>query len=533
MPPPRSTSKRPAPETRARQSKRARATARKSYVEPETDTDDDEDGPKKHVHADEAEDSGAASEYEKHVDKDPSSESEQDETASDEDSETEKVKRKGPTAKKLPIHKKNADEKELWKPGAKLEPGTQLIIKKPKARDAGDTPYLDHTIHPNTMLFLKDLAANNDRQWLKLHDPDFRASFQDFTTFTEKVSEKIIEADGTIPELPVKDVVRNGDYNTTTMFANTYRSIVYTEVRKGLCVWPCIMLTIQDIRFSKDPTPYKRHAHRRDARSGHAQLAPHLTQSTFCGRTSETCTKISQTYFSAAWSRTGRKGPYAHYYIQVQPNGGSFVAESMLTAVGGGFWQPDAPALAKLRRDIDRKPHKIKAVLRNAGIRKHFLGGAADDDKKAVKAFTSLPMNQSNALKRNPKFGVMEISSTPAGTPFGHAASPTIKLVALLDMAHCSHLLTSVQGYEHDHKDIELLRLRNFTVGRKLEDDKVMGTGGLDRVAELVLCLEPFITYLNSVVMPDEDTSGSGSSDDEDGSDAESDNGSGGDAEEA
>lgn len=33
-------------------------------------------------------------------------------------------------------------------------------------------------------------------------------AFQDFTTFAEKVSEKIIEADETIPELPVKDVVR-------------------------------------------------------------------------------------------------------------------------------------------------------------------------------------------------------------------------------------------------------------------------------------------------------------------------------------
>jgi uncharacterized protein (DUF2461 family) len=69
---------------------------------------------------------------------------------------------------------------------------------------------------------------------LKLHDPDFRVSFQDFTTFAEKVSDKIIEADETIPELPVKDVI--------------YR--IY-----------------RDIRFSKDPTPYK-------------------------------------TYFSAAWSRT-------------------------------------------------------------------------------------------------------------------------------------------------------------------------------------------------------------------------------------
>ncbi|KAE8867968.1 hypothetical protein PTNB29_01879 [Pyrenophora teres f. teres] len=408
---PRSTSKRPAPETRARESKRARATARKSYVEPGTDTDDSEDGVKKDVQPDETEDNGEASDYEEHVDKDPSSESEHDEHASDEDSETEQVKLKGSAAKKISIHKKHADEKELWRPGAKLEPGTQLVIKKPKARDAGDTPYLDHTIHPNTMLFLKDLAANNDRQWLKLHDPDFRASFQDFTTFAEKVSEKIIEADETIPELPVKDVI--------------YR-----------------IYRVEDIRFSKDPTPYK-------------------------------------TYFSAAWSRTGRKGPYAHYYIQVQPNGGSFV--------GGGFWQPDAGALAKLRRDIDRKPHKIKTMLRNAGIRKHFLGGVGDDDKKAVKAFTNLPMNKSNALKRNPK------------------------------------------GYDHDHKDIELLRLRNFIMGLELEDDKVVGTGGLGRIAELVLCLEPFITYLNSVVMPDGDTSGSSGEDDK--SDAEPDKDSGEDAE--
>jgi hypothetical protein len=40
-----------------------------------------------------------------------------------------------------------------------------------------------------------------------VHDPDYRAALQDFNTFTEKVSEKVVEADETIPELPVKDVV--------------------------------------------------------------------------------------------------------------------------------------------------------------------------------------------------------------------------------------------------------------------------------------------------------------------------------------
>ncbi|KAI4702275.1 hypothetical protein J4E81_002638 [Alternaria sp. BMP 2799] len=164
---PRSTSKRPAPEVPARQSKRARATARKSYVEPESDTDSDGNKPKTDVASDSDEDDVVASDYEEHSDKDPSSESEHDETASDDEPEGKRATPRGRETKSLAIHKKVAGEKELWKPGAKLAPGTQLIIKKPKARDAGDTPYLDHTIHPNTMLFLKDLTANNDRQWLK------------------------------------------------------------------------------------------------------------------------------------------------------------------------------------------------------------------------------------------------------------------------------------------------------------------------------------------------------------------------------
>lgn len=230
---PRSSSKRPAQETPQRQSKRARATARKSYVDPGTDTDDADEKSARKVSSSADEQDGAASDYEHHDNKESSVGSEADVTDSDEDDESKDHQLRGRAAKSLPIHKKISDEQELWKPGAKLEPGTRVVIKKPKARDAGDTPYLDHTIHPNTILFLKELAANNDRSWLKreyiflvfsrskhlgnhvqrstnnyvVHDPDFRVAFQDFTTFAEKVSEKIIEADETIPELPVKDVV--------------------------------------------------------------------------------------------------------------------------------------------------------------------------------------------------------------------------------------------------------------------------------------------------------------------------------------
>jgi hypothetical protein len=70
---------------------------------------------------------------------------------------------------------------------------------------------------------------------------------------------------------------------------------------------------------------------------------------------------------------------------------------------GGGLWQPEAAALAKLRRDIDRKPHKIKLALTNAGIRKAFLKNVANDQDKAVHAFATLAVNKSTALKRHPK----------------------------------------------------------------------------------------------------------------------------------
>lgn len=64
---------------------------------------------------------------------------------------------------------KDKSSVDVSKPGTKtgLGPGTQVIIKKPRARSPGKIPYTDETIHPNTMLFLTDLAKNNDRQWLK------------------------------------------------------------------------------------------------------------------------------------------------------------------------------------------------------------------------------------------------------------------------------------------------------------------------------------------------------------------------------
>ncbi|KAJ5919271.1 hypothetical protein N7466_010214 [Penicillium verhagenii] len=273
--------------------------------------------------------------------------------------------------------------KELWREGVRtgLGPGKEVFIAKPKARDAGDVPYEDETLHPNTKLFLHDIADNNDRQWLKAHDPDFRAAKKDFETFVETLSPKVTEVDGLIPELPTKDL---------------------------------IFRIHRDVRFSKNPLPYKIH-------------------------------------FSAAWSRTGKKGPYAAYYVHFQP-GASFV--------GCGLWNPESDALAALRQDIDTDAQQWKDVLRAPEMRREFLNGVSDDNEAVVKAFAH--HNRESALKTKPK------------------------------------------GYEADHKDIDLLRLRSFTIGRPITDKEIMAADVQDRIVALIGVMEPFVTYLNSVVMPDQ-----------------------------
>ena len=60
-----------------------------------------------------------------------------------------------------------------------------------------------------------------------------------------------------------------------------------------------------------------------------------------------------------------------------------------------------------------------------------------------------------------------------------------------------------MQGFEADNPNIELLRLRNFTIGKRLTDKEILGEGALARVMEIVSAMVPFvsqspISYLSS-----------------------------------
>ncbi|KAK3316429.1 hypothetical protein B0H66DRAFT_294663 [Apodospora peruviana] len=268
-------------------------------------------------------------------------------------------------------------------------PQKVTFIPLPKLRDTGGIEYADDRLHKNTLAFLKDLKAHNKRTWLKSHDQEYRRSLKDWESYVMTLTDKIIEADETIPELPFKDV--------------NFR--IY-----------------RDIRFTNDPTPYKSH-------------------------------------YGAAWSRTGRKGPYACYYVHVEP-GKCFV--------GGGLWHPDGQAVQKLRASIDERPQRWRRVLTDPAFCRTFLPDARIKGKKGgkelweaavLKAFAE--SNKENALKTKPK------------------------------------------GFIAEHRDIELLKLRNFTVGKKVPDDIFTSEAGQEEVAEIVRAMVGFVTHLNRIVMPD------------------------------
>ncbi|KAL2002227.1 hypothetical protein VTN02DRAFT_374 [Thermoascus thermophilus] len=180
---------------------------------------------------------------------------------------------------------------------------------------------------------------------------------------------------------------------------------------------------------------------------------------------------------------------------------------------------PEASKLALLREDIDRNSRRIKAVLNDAGMRREFFKGIPDDEEKAVKAFVS--QNQENALKTKPKVTtaadrVVTVDDDERGrgrrpgvAMAGEGRSPrpcwadpfpqTLpRLCGPWDAGRTEFGLRRVfaapsRGYKQDNENIELLRLRNFTVGKPLPDAVLLSPNAQDTIAELVGIMVPFV----------------------------------------
>lgn len=155
----------------------------------------------------------------------------------------------------------------------------------------------------------------------------------------------------------------------------------------------------RDIRFSKDKSPYKTNM--------------------------------------AFWVSAGNKNwTQSGYYVHVEP-GSSFIA--------GGFHQPEANDLKKIRKEIAFFHEDLEAIL-------------ADKNFKEIYG----DMDRESALKTVPK------------------------------------------GYEKEHPAIELLKLKSFTATAKIDDKLLSDKDFVQKTAEKLLVLKPMGEFLNRALLGEE-----------------------------
>lgn len=83
---------------------------------------------------------------------------------------------------------------------------SEIFIPKTAVRPTGKVEYEAEKIHTNTLLYLRDLKQNNEREWFWQNEPEYRRAKKDFDEFIEALSERMIEIDNEIPPLPLNDI---------------------------------------------------------------------------------------------------------------------------------------------------------------------------------------------------------------------------------------------------------------------------------------------------------------------------------------
>lgn len=156
----------------------------------------------------------------------------------------------------------------------------------------------------------------------------------------------------------------------------------------------CIFRQYRDVRFSKDKTPYKAH-------------------------------------FGASFDRGGKKSGYAGYYLHIEPGNKSMV--------GGGIWMPEAPALKKIRQEIDYGFDEFQQILQAKPFKEHFGELEAGEYK----------------LSREPK------------------------------------------GYLKDNPAIEYLKLKSLVATKALADKDLVGKDLLTSIVNGYRALTPLLQFIN------------------------------------
>jgi uncharacterized protein (TIGR02453 family) len=211
------------------------------------------------------------------------------------------------------------------------------------------------TIQPSTLQFLKDLAANNNREWFQANKSRYEAALANMKQFAREVENAMGETDHLEP-------------------ASLFR--IY-----------------RDVRFSKDKSPYKNN-------------------------------------FGLGISRATKR-LRGGYYLQIEP-GNSFI--------GGGFWQPNAADLKRIRAEFAMDDQPIREIMAEARFQQYF----------------------------------------------GTLQGETLK--------------TAPQGFDKDHPALDLLRMKGFVVKRNVTDEEVTSEQFLQEVKLTFQAMRPYFDYMSMVL---------------------------------
>jgi uncharacterized protein (TIGR02453 family) len=108
--------------------------------------------------------------------------------------------------------------------------------------------------------------------------------------------------------------------------------------------------------------------------------------------------------------------------------------------LASGFWEPNKEDLARIRKEFETDASEIRAVVNTADFKKHF--GKLKGD----------------AVKSAPR------------------------------------------GFDKNHPNIDLIRLKQFIVTREFTDDEVLSPNFLDEVVASFVAMRPYLDYMSDVL---------------------------------
>ena len=111
--------------------------------------------------------------------------------------------------------------------------------------------------------------------------------------------------------------------------------------------------------------------------------------------------------------------------------------------LAGGFWEPNKEDLARIRKEFEEDATEIRNIVSTADFKKHF------------------GKLQGDAVKSAPR------------------------------------------GFDKNHPNIDLIRLKQFIVSREFTDDEVLAPNFLTEVVASFVAMRPYLDYMSDVLTTD------------------------------